>query len=184
MFVLSMLLPVARVSKTKPNIKFIIINFRFQRNLSRHHTLIHPHIKHRSILPGSKSRPTATIVKSPTPDPQEEVEEEEEEEFVDPMIPEISYENGESLEQSYDDQDQEQDQYWNQEESMSNSEDVTNYEFANQKLYTCQDCGKTFDKMNRYKLHITVHSNVKPYHCGKCGQNFRLPGILATHVKV
>lgn len=102
--------------------------------------------------------------------------------------PDVEMEGQEQMDNPLGDEDQNQMVY--DDDNMEAVADYipVSYEMTSEgklsKRYVCQDCGKGFDKLNRYRLHITVHSNIKPFKCPKCDQRFRLPGILATHIKV
>lgn len=44
-----------------------------------------------------------------------------------------------------------------------------------QEVYKCDHpgCGKEFTKRYKYKEHLAVHSDVRPFLCGQCGQAFK-----------
>lgn len=44
---------------------------------------------------------------------------------------------------------------------------------AKQEIYKCETCGKEFTKRYKYKEHLAVHSDVRPFLCGQCGQAFK-----------
>ncbi|XP_021955473.1 zinc finger protein 91 isoform X3 [Folsomia candida] len=166
---------------------FCPCSFDSQGNLSRHHTLMHPNIRHSSNT-GSGGRGGAiTDIASSSSSMSPPIIEAE-------VVYDEPYDD-DTMNEEYQDQEQEQEQEqqwdWRQVEASysanntaANDDDSIPFDVTpTGKCYTCPDCGKTFDRLNRYKLHVTVHSNVKPFKCPHCVQSFRLPGILATHVK-
>lgn len=50
---------------------------------------------------------------------------------------------------------------------------VKKVEEVKQDIYTCETCQKTFIKRYKYKEHLQIHSDEKPFLCNLCGQSFK-----------
>lgn len=50
----------------------------------------------------------------------------------------------------------------------------------NEKNVVCTLCGKKFFKEWNLKLHMNIHSGVKPFMCEICGASFALGGNLVS----
>ena len=49
----------------------------------------------------------------------------------------------------------------------------------------CTDCGKSFVKYSKLKLHVnSVHLKLKPYNCNICGESFAQSGNLNKHIQI
>uniref|UniRef100_A0A8C2IVQ9 C2H2-type domain-containing protein n=1 Tax=Cyprinus carpio TaxID=7962 RepID=A0A8C2IVQ9_CYPCA len=55
---------------------------------------------------------------------------------------------------------------------------------AGEKLYTCEQCGKSFSIKDSFRVHLKIHTGVKPYSCKLCGKSFLRKGNLKTHMRV
>ena len=49
-------------------------------------------------------------------------------------------------------------------------------------IYTCEECGKTFQKRHRYIDHTRRHTGDKPYKCSRCDMCFFDKGTLQKHI--
>ena len=38
----------------------------------------------------------------------------------------------------------------------------------------CEECGKTFNQISAYHVHLKVHSNIRDFACEDCGMTFKL----------
>ena len=45
----------------------------------------------------------------------------------------------------------------------------------------CEECGKTFNQISAYHVHLKVHSNVRDFACEDCGMTFKLKHSLKKH---
>ncbi|KAI0157994.1 putative zinc finger protein [Hypoxylon sp. FL1284] len=52
-----------------------------------------------------------------------------------------------------------------------------------QTKFTCQDCGKTFDKRYNLQSHRNTHAPDRPYVCSGCNKTFVRKGDLGRHMK-
>ncbi|XP_015818997.1 zinc finger protein OZF [Nothobranchius furzeri] len=53
-----------------------------------------------------------------------------------------------------------------------------------EKLFSCDFCGKTFNHKSNYNNHIRVHTGQKPFTCDVCGQTFSEKSSLNRHTRV
>lgn len=53
--------------------------------------------------------------------------------------------------------------------------------FLKPKIYTCQDCGKTFNAHYNLTRHMPVHTGARPFVCKVCGKGFRQASTLCRH---
>lgn len=53
--------------------------------------------------------------------------------------------------------------------------------FLKPKMYTCQDCGKTFNAHYNLTRHMPVHTGARPFVCKVCGKGFRQASTLCRH---
>jgi KRAB domain-containing zinc finger protein len=49
------------------------------------------------------------------------------------------------------------------------------------RTWTCEECGKIFARKNDLKIHLRIHSGVKPYQCADCDKAFRCYNHLKQH---
>ena len=52
-----------------------------------------------------------------------------------------------------------------------------------EKSFTCQQCGKTFEKAGNLNRHLNSHSETKPFKCSECEQCFHQRSNLQRHIK-
>ncbi|XP_006903431.1 PREDICTED: zinc finger protein 490-like [Elephantulus edwardii] len=52
-----------------------------------------------------------------------------------------------------------------------------------ERLYKCQDCGKTFSNGGHFTAHRRIHAGQASYECQDCGETFSLWGFLREHRK-
>ena len=52
------------------------------------------------------------------------------------------------------------------------------------KPYKCTFCPKAFSRKYPMRIHMTTHSNDRPFHCNKCERSFKTKGALTQHDKV
>ena len=45
----------------------------------------------------------------------------------------------------------------------------------------CEECGKTFNQISAYHVHLKVHSNIRDFACEDCGMTFKLKHSLKKH---
>ncbi|XP_066469116.1 zinc finger protein 184-like [Tiliqua scincoides] len=55
---------------------------------------------------------------------------------------------------------------------------------ANEKRYTCNDCGKAFICKSTLLGHRKVHTGEKPHRCYECGKSFRVRSSLIAHQRI
>ena len=51
-----------------------------------------------------------------------------------------------------------------------------------EKLYSCEECEKSFSVAGSLKKHIRTHTGEKPYSCDQCEESFPQAGHLKEHV--
>ena len=49
--------------------------------------------------------------------------------------------------------------------------------------YTCDQCGKSFNGKFRFRLHMRIHSGVRPFKCPSCPYDCSRRDNLITHMK-
>ena len=47
--------------------------------------------------------------------------------------------------------------------------------------WCCEECGKTFNQISAYHVHLKVHSNIREFACEDCGMTFKLKHSLKKH---
>lgn len=52
------------------------------------------------------------------------------------------------------------------------------------KSFKCPHCKASFDQSNNLKIHIRVHTGIRPYQCTQCPRSFAQKGNLKTHIRV
>ncbi|KAK3916940.1 Zinc finger protein 189 [Frankliniella fusca] len=62
--------------------------------------------------------------------------------------------------------------------------EVTGDEDNNNKLHSCEACGKRFSRRQLLVQHRRVHTGERPYTCGACGKQFSQRGHWSTHQKL
>ncbi|XP_037544421.1 gastrula zinc finger protein XlCGF26.1 [Nematolebias whitei] len=53
-----------------------------------------------------------------------------------------------------------------------------------QKLFSCNNCDKTFTRKTDLKSHLEIHSGEKPFVCDVCGQRFTRKTTLDIHARI
>ncbi|XP_049766270.1 zinc finger protein with KRAB and SCAN domains 8-like [Schistocerca cancellata] len=49
--------------------------------------------------------------------------------------------------------------------------------------YSCSECGKAFTKKHHLKAHMNHHTGLRPYSCDRCGATFSQSSNMRTHRK-
>ncbi|XP_037545269.1 zinc finger protein 16-like [Nematolebias whitei] len=55
---------------------------------------------------------------------------------------------------------------------------------SRQNSFSCEDCGKTFNRKGNLKRHVIIHTGEKEFVCDLCGQRFGRKSTLNTHMIV
>lgn len=63
--------------------------------------------------------------------------------------------------------------------SSNTSSDTANS--SQQKVYTCEHCGKVFNAHYNLTRHMPVHTGARPFVCKICGKGFRQASTLCRH---
>lgn len=58
------------------------------------------------------------------------------------------------------------------ETALSNLTKLTSSKPSTEKIHTCPQCNKTFNRASNLRAHIKTHSENKPYKCDFCGKGF------------
>lgn len=61
-----------------------------------------------------------------------------------------------------------------------NSEQYT----KSQRIYSCEQCGKTCKNSSNYIAHLRIHSGERPYYCGVCKMGFKQISHLKSHIRI
>ncbi|XP_035387451.1 zinc finger protein 3 homolog isoform X2 [Electrophorus electricus] len=59
-----------------------------------------------------------------------------------------------------------------------------NERVPHEKLFTCNYCGKAFNRPKKVEIHQRIHTGEKPFRCNTCGKFFAEAGNLKKHQKV
>ena len=51
------------------------------------------------------------------------------------------------------------------------------------RIWTCEQCGKEFNKKSNYQVHLKHHSQIKDFSCQSCGKAFYAKRALMTHTE-
>ena len=51
------------------------------------------------------------------------------------------------------------------------------------KLFKCTECGEAFSTKSYFEIHVSTHSNDRPFMCEICGKGFMLQSVLSRHLK-